>query len=189
MSEITKAPTDRCILADLAGAREFAKQSGYELDVSRDRYVDDQHLLPVWYGGYIGALKFRDGWQIVVKVAGTVDLTVSLKDGDGVSVEVDYENEDNTGAIGSDLIALVDDARLQALDEDGYVVWRYNNWMEYDFIAPEGRFIDCSMFHDNTIDDADVLSVFSRNSQLALIETLDELKSEYDVHTGKLKPI
>lgn len=183
MSETIRPSTDHCILAGIAGSKQFAKLSGTELDITRDQFIDDQHLLPVWYGGYIGSMKLPDGWQIIIETAGIIDMTVHLDDGDA-----EYENKDNTDARGSDLLSRVDDAQLRALDKDGRVEWRNNNWMEYNFVDPKGRRVDCGVFSDNIIEDADVLSVFYHDSQLALVEALNKFKARYDINTGTINP-
>ena len=79
MSE--RVSTDHCLKAGIAGAKEFARVSGFTLNLSPDRLIDDQHLHCVFYGGDIGSIKLPNGWAIVISANGDIDLTAELEDG------------------------------------------------------------------------------------------------------------
>ena len=93
----TRVSTNHCLSAGVAGSREFARVSGYELDLSPARFIDDQHLHCVFYGGVLGTFKRPDGWQIEIQVAGDVALTMTLPDG----TEIDYDHRANSDAVDS----------------------------------------------------------------------------------------
>lgn len=167
----TRVSTNHCLSAGIAGSREFARVSGYELDLSPARFIDDQHLHCVFYGGVLGTFKRPDGWQIEIQVAGDVALTMTLPDG----TEIDYDNRDNSGAVDSDFLDAVDsDQMLNSLNQADCIEWRNNNWIEVNYIDPNGRFIDLSNYGDNVVPDDNVLEVFYHDSAVELFKELDE---------------
>lgn len=180
MSE--KRSTDHCLRAGVAGSREFARVSGFTLDLNPDRFIDDQHLHCVFYGGDIGAFIMPSGWKIVIMVSGDVDLTVETEDG----IETDYTNKNNTGAVGSDFLEVIrDDQHLQELDDANAIEWRNNNWVEINYIDPKGRFVDLgTLLGDNIIENDNVLEVFYHDSAVELIAELEKFIKNYDVDTG-----
>ena len=119
----------------------------------------------------MGTFKRPDGWQIEIQVAGDVALTLTLPDG----TEIDYDNRDNSGAMDSDFLDAVDsDQMLNSLNQDDCIEWQNNNWIEVNYIDPNGRFIDLSNYGDNVFPDDNVLEVFYHDSAVELFKELDE---------------
>ena len=176
-----RVSTDHCLKAGIAGAKEFARISGFTLDLSPDRLIDDQHLHCVFYGGDIGSIKLPNGWSIVISANGDIDLTAELEDG----TEISYENKRNDGAKDSDFLEKIkNDQHLKELDDAGAIDWVNNNWLEVNYIDPKGRFVDLSITSDNILQNDNVLEAFYHDSIVELMDELDKFIQHYDIDTG-----
>lgn len=131
-----------------------AKAFGAELLTKEETFIDDDHLDPVWYGGYIGGLKYK-GYELSIEVRGDVEITGFMNGCDFL-----YQNKQNTGAMNltaSDTLRTVfkNDAELWdaiSADEEAEnkVSFENNNWIEAFLKDPKGHWHGSSI-----VDDAD----------------------------------
>lgn len=70
-----------------------AKAFGAELLTKAETFIDDEHLDPVWYGGYIGGLKYK-GYELSLEVHGDVEICGLVNGRD-----FEYVNRLDTGAM------------------------------------------------------------------------------------------
>ena len=109
---------------------------GVELLTKPDTFIDDDHLDRVWYGGYIGGLKYK-GYELSIEVQGDVCLA-----GEVNGEDFEYENRDNTGSkSASDPLrnAFKNDKELLSALEDGEIYYENNNWIEGFVKSPDGH--------------------------------------------------
>lgn len=131
-----------------------AKAFGAELLTKEETFIDDDHLDSVWYGGYIGGLKYK-GYEVSIEVCGDVDVSGSVN-----GREFLYQNKTNTGAMNlaaADTLrtAFKSDAELWAAqnadnDADTRIEFLDNNWIEAFVKDPKGHWHGSSV-----VDDAD----------------------------------
>lgn len=109
---------------------------GVELLTKPDAFIDDDHLDRVWYGGYMGGLKYK-GYELSIEVQGDVCLA-----GEVNGEDFEYENRDNTGSkSASDPLrnAFKNDKELLSALEDGEIYYENNNWIEGFVKSPDGH--------------------------------------------------
>lgn len=131
-----------------------AKAFGAELLTKAETFIDDEHLDPVWYGGYIGGLKYK-GYELSLEVHGDVEICGFMNGRD-----FEYVNRLNTGAMSltaSDHLRMTfkSDAELwDALNADeeaeNKVAFENNSWIEAFVKDPKGHWHGSSV-----VDDAD----------------------------------
>lgn len=131
-----------------------AEQFGVELLTKKETFIDDEHLDPIWYGGYIGGFKYK-GYEVSIEVCGDVDVSGSVN-----GREFLYRNKANTGAMNlaaADTLrtAFKSDAELWAAqnaddDTETRVEFLDNNWIEAFVKDPKGHWHGSSV-----VDDAD----------------------------------
>ena len=78
--------------------RREAAAFGAELLTDEKTFIDDEHLDCVWYGGYIGGLRYK-GYEVSIEVYGDVDIYGFVNGAD-----FQYRNRSNTGAMNLSLI-------------------------------------------------------------------------------------
>lgn len=153
--------------AKIAKIKAQEKEFGVKIDFD---IIDKDHLNCLWYGGYVGSIEYPDGWKIIIEVNGDVDIA-GFVDGE----QFDSRDKNNSGAAFDDLAETfdVDDDKLAELETyDGEIDWdgdpsnspnrivyNNNNWVEFNFESPEGKFIDVGMTLDNILDN-NVLDAF-----------------------------
>ena len=143
------------IVEAIESARKEAEENDAELDVKPEDFYDDDHLNCFWYGGLLGTLSFSNGWCVRIEVNGEVRLAGVI-----AGQEINYCNKNNSGAYLEDVRDIIpDDASLNAAVEAGDITFLNNNWVEYDFVAPDGTFHDLGFVSDNVLDD-NVLDAF-----------------------------
>lgn len=170
-----RVSTDHCLKAGVAGSKGFASVSGYELQLDPKRFIDDQHLNCVFYNGVIGTFVRSDGWKIEISVHGDVSLTVHLPFGDASDLEYDNDADGEPSAVGSDFFNHCDsDLIWEQWKRDGLVEFIHNNWIEYNYIRPDGAFVACGDFCDNVFPDENVLEVFFHDSAVELFAGLEK---------------
>lgn len=131
-----------------------AKAFGAELLTEESIFVDDGHLDCVWYGGYIGGLRYK-GYEVSIEVHGDVEITGFMNGRDFL-----YKNKQNTGAMNmaaSDTLRTTfkSDAELwDAInadeDAENKVTVEENNWIEAFVKGPDGCWREPTV-----VDDAD----------------------------------
>lgn len=124
-----------------------AKAFGAELLTEESIFIDDDHLDCVWYGGYIGGLRYK-GYEVSVEVHGDVEITGFMNGRDFL-----YKNKQNTGAMNmaaSDALRTTfkSDAELwDALNADeeaeNKVAFENNSWIEAFVKDPKGHWHGC----------------------------------------------
>ena len=135
-----------------------AKAFGAELLTTEETFIDDDHLDPVWYGGYIGGLKYK-GYELSLEVHGDVEICGFMNGRD-----FEYVNRLNTGAMSmtaSDHLRTtfksdVDlwDAVNAGADAENKIEFNENSWVEAFVLYPnetwsEGTVVDDA---DNVLD-------------------------------------
>lgn len=130
-----------------------AKAFGAELLTEESIFIDDDHLDCVWYGGYIGGLRYK-GYEVSIEVHGDVEITGFMNGRDFL-----YKNKQNTGAMNmaaSDALRTTfksDDELVEAV-QDGDIAYENNNWIEAFVKKPDGSWSTFSEVaeHDNVLD-------------------------------------
>lgn len=122
--------------------RREAAAFGAELLTNEKTFIDDEHLDCVWYGGYIGGLRYK-GYEVSIEVCGDVDIYGFVNGAD-----FQYRNRSNTGAMNmtaSDSLrtAFKSDYELQealnaGADAHDKIESRGNNWIEAYVRNPDG---------------------------------------------------
>lgn len=135
-----------------------AKAFGAELLTKEETFIDDDHLDPVWYGGYIGGLKYK-GYELSLEVHGDVEICGFMNGRD-----FEYVNRLNTGAMSltsSDHLrttftsdAELWDAENAGPDAENKIEFNENSWVEAFVLYPdetwsEGTIVDDA---DNVLD-------------------------------------
>ena len=131
-----------------------AKAFGAELLTREETFIDDDHLDPVWYGGYIGGLQYK-GYELSLEVHGDVEICGFMNGRD-----FEYVNRLNTGAMSmtaSDHLrttfksdAELWDAVNAGNDAENKVEFNDNNWVEAFVLYPDGTWSEGIV-----VDDAD----------------------------------
>lgn len=114
-----------------------AKELGVELLTKPDTFIDDNHLDCVWYGGYIGGLKYK-GYELSLEVHGDV-VICGVVNGE----DFEYVNRLNTGAMNmaaSDHLRTTfkSDAELNEAIQNESIELTANNWIEAFVQDPSG---------------------------------------------------
>ena len=149
-----------------------AKALGVELLTDESVFIDDDHLDCVWYGGYIGGLKYK-GYEVSIEVHGDVEIVGFVNGRDFL-----YKNRQNTGAMNmaaSDTLrdTFRSDSELwDALnadeDAENKVTFENNSWIEAFVKDPNGHWHGSSV-----VDDADDV-LDSCGDILAWVDWLEE---------------
>lgn len=139
--------------------RAEAQAFGAELLTKEDTFVDDDHLDCVWYGGYIGGLKYK-GYELSLEVRGEVVIRGFIN-----GEYFEYVNRLGNGAMNmaaSDHLrtAFKSDAELDRAFEDGSIDYDDNNWIEAFVKEPDGYWSDGTVI-DETSDVLDACSDIS----------------------------
>lgn len=131
-----------------------AKAFGAELLTKAETFIDDEHLDPVWYGGYIGGLKYR-GYELSLEVHGDVEICGFMNGRD-----FEYVNHLNTGAMSwtaSDHLrttfksdAELWDAANAGPDAENKIEFNENSWVEAFVLHPDETWSEGTV-----VDDAD----------------------------------
>ena len=131
-----------------------AKAFGAELLTEEDVFIDDDHLDSVWYGGYLGGLKYK-GYELSLEVHGQV-LICGFMNGK----DFEYVNRLGNGAMSmgaSDHLrtAFKSDAELwdaanAGEDAENKIEFCENNWVEAFVKDPDGYWSEGVV-----VDDAD----------------------------------
>lgn len=140
--------------AAFAKMQEKAKQLGVELLTAPETFVDDDHLDCVWYGGYIGGLKYK-GYEVSIEVQGDVEITGFMNGHDFL-----YKNKQNTGAMNpaaSDTLRTTFKSDSELWDTlnageeaENKVAFESNSWIEAFVRYPSGEWSEGTV-----VDDAD----------------------------------
>lgn len=135
-----------------------AKAFGAELLTEEETFIDDDHLDPVWYGGYIGGLKYK-GYELSLEVHGDVEICGFMNGHD-----FEYVNRLSTGAMSltaSDHLrttfksdAELWDAANAGADAENKIELNENSWVEAFVLYPDdtwsgGTVVD---YTDNVLD-------------------------------------
>ena len=118
-----------------------AKAFGAELLTEESIFIDDDHLDCVWYGGYIGGLRYK-GYEVSIEVHGDVEITGFMNGRDFL-----YKNKQNTGAMSD---AELWDALNADEEAENKVAFENNSWIEAFVKDPKGHWHGSSV-----VDDAD----------------------------------
>lgn len=131
-----------------------AKAFGAELLTKAETFIDDEHLDTVWYGGYIGGLKYK-GYELSLEVHGDVEICGFMNGRD-----FEYVNHLNTGAMSltaSDHLrttfksdAELWDAANAGLDAENKIEFNENSWVEAFVLYPDETWSEGTV-----VDDAD----------------------------------
>lgn len=131
-----------------------AKAFGAELLTKEETFIDDDHLDPVWYGGYIGGFKYK-GYELSLEVHGDVEICGFM---DGRDFE--YVNRLNTGAMSltaSDHLrttfksdAELWDAVNAGAGAENKIEFNENSWVEAFVLYPNETWSEGTV-----VDDAD----------------------------------
>lgn len=137
-----------------------AAKVGVKLYLTMNDIIDAEHLDCFWYGGQIGAFKYKD-YTVSIEVHGDVRLTVL--DEECREELLVYGNRNNTGAYkahdSDEVLAVIkDDETFHKLIDDGRIVFSNNNWVEYLIFDPNGKNI--TDFGWDTVLDNNVLDAF-----------------------------
>ena len=149
-----------------------AKALGVELLTEESTFIDDDHLDCVWYGGYIGGLKYK-GYEVSIEVHGDVEIVGFMNGQDFL-----YENRQNTGAMNmaaSDTLRTTfqsDSELWNAIyadaEAENKVAFENNSWIEAFVKDPNGH------WHGSSVaDDADDV-LDSCGDILAWVDWLEE---------------
>ncbi len=126
-----------------------AEKIGAKVEVLAN-FIDDEHLDCFWYGGSLAKITFKNGWAVLFEVNGEVRLHGIDDNG----VDIEYVNKRNNGARYDDVFTqIANDDRLYALADSGQIEFGNNNWVEYNFIDPNGAFHDIGFCTDNVCSD------------------------------------
>lgn len=133
----------------LQEARREAERLGAELLTGEDAFIDDEHLDCVWYGGYVGGLRYK-GYELSIEVHGDVMMEGSVN-----GEWIQYKNTQNTGATSmsaSDSLrtAFRSDRELQNARSKEQIYFTENSWVEVFVKLPSGEWDGNSI-----VDDAD----------------------------------
>lgn len=134
--ESVKGENRKSIILKCNQMEASAKELGVELLTKPDTFIDDDHLDCVWYGGYIGGLKYK-GYELSLEVHGEVVIR-GIVNGE----DFEYVNRDNTGSkSASDNLrnAFKNDKELLSALEDGEIYYENNNWIEGFVKSPDGH--------------------------------------------------
>ena len=135
--ESVKEENRKSILLKCNQMEASAKELGVELLTKPDTFIDDDHLDCVWYGGYIGGLKYK-GYELSLEVHGEV-VICGVVNGE----DFEYVNRLNTGAMNmaaSDHLrtAFKSDAELNEAIQNESIELTANNWIEAFVQDPSG---------------------------------------------------
>lgn len=127
---------------------------GAELLTKAETFIDDEHLDPVWYGGYIGGLKYK-GYELSLEVHGDVWICGFMN-----GCDFEYVNAGNTGAMSltaSDNLrttfksdAELWDAANAGPDAENKIEFNENSWVEAFVLYHDGKWSEGTV-----VDDAD----------------------------------
>ena len=146
--------TEKEFKARLAKIKSQEKRFGCKIEIKD--LIDKDHLNCVWYGGDVGAIKYK-GCTFVIRAAGDIRLHGRIK-----GETIDIVDKSNSGRVYDELGSRLTDKEFEKLlnseDEDNCLIYGNNNWFEVDMILPDGQYVDLS-FGDNVLDD-NILEAF-----------------------------
>lgn len=143
-----------------------AKALGAELLTKEETFIDDEHLDPAWYGGYIGGFKYK-GYELSLEVHGDVEICGIMNGRD-----FEYVNRLNTGAMSltaSDHLRTTFksdselwDAANASEDAENKIEFNENSWVEAFVVYPNGSWSDGTVVDgvDNVLDACDCISAW-----------------------------
>ena len=131
-----------------------AKAFGAELLTKEETFIDDDHLDPVWYGGYIGGIKYK-GYELSIEVNGDVEICGIVNGKD-----FEYVNRLDIGAMSANAsdhlrTTFKSDAELWEAanagpDAENEIEFNENSWVEAFVLYPDGKWSEGTV-----VDDAD----------------------------------
>lgn len=131
-----------------------AKAFGAELLTKEETFIDDDHLDPVWYGGYIGGIKYK-GYELSIEVNGDVEICGIVNGKD-----FEYVNRLDIGAMSANAsdhlrTTFKSDAELWEAanagpDAENKIEFNENSWVEAFVLYPDGKWSEGTV-----VDDAD----------------------------------
>lgn len=144
-----------------------AKRLGVIPLTKKEIFIDDDHLNCVWYGGYIGGIKYK-GYELSIEVNGDVEICGIVNGKD-----FEYVNRLDIGAMSpnaSDHLrtTFASDAAFNEALQYGEIEYGSNNWIETYVSSPSGNW-DEGMIADDSDDVLDVCCNIS-----SLVDYLEE---------------
>ena len=135
-----------------------AQESELGVEITIHNIIDKDHLDCTWYGGEVGTIKYPDGFVISIGAYGDIRMNGFFN-----GVEIDVSDKTNGGSVYREIGSFINDDQLKQLenaDDDAcdFIVFRNNNWFEFNLITPDGRWVDLCCL-ENLIE-GDLLSCF-----------------------------
>lgn len=153
---------------------EKAKAKGVILHFNPERLTFNRTNC-LWLGGNIAVIEVDKNLCIDISAIGDVIAILYDENKDELASSKDKSNQ---GAFESNMSFYIkDDEELRQLLEDGRLVLRNNNWIEYGGIIYDEKtnkkyFIDLGMIVDNILDDDALVAIDQ------VLDDLDEIKEE-----------
>ena len=153
---------------------EKAKAKGVILHFNPERLTFNRTNC-LWLGGNIAVIEVDKNLCIDISAIGDVIAILYDENKDELASSKDKSNQ---GAFESNMSFYIkDDEELSQLLEDGRLVLRNNNWIEYGGIIYDEKtnkkyFIDLGMIVDNILDDDALVAIDQ------VLDDLDEIKEE-----------
>ena len=131
-----------------------AKRLGVIPLTDKEIFIDDDHLNCVWYGGYIGGIKYK-GYELSIEVNGDVEICGIVNGKD-----FEYVNRMNISAMSANAsdhlrTTFASDAAFNETLQYGEIEYSSNNWIEIFVSSPSGNWDEGKIADDSD----DVLDV------------------------------